>query len=232
MKYVIVFDMDDTLYDELTYVQSGFQDVAEYLANLISIDKDELYSFMWERLLQYGRGRIFNDVLLRYLGTMDIDLLIKCIDVYRNHEPSIQLPQQSIRVLEELKNNPLYIVTDGDIGVQENKIKALNLKAYVKDAIASYKKGVDKGKPSPYWFNYIAQVERVKPQQIVYIGDNANKDFVGINQLGFRTIRVKQGQYVNEVPSIQHEAEFVIETIDEVPDTLKKIWPRFITEGD
>ncbi|WP_342559389.1 HAD family hydrolase [Metasolibacillus sp. FSL K6-0083] len=232
MKYVIVFDMDDTLYDELTYVQSGFRAVAEYLKNLTSVDKDELYSFMWERLLQNGRGRIFNDVLLAYSGQIDEHLLRKCIEVYREHEPNIQLPRQSVQILEKFKEHALYIVTDGDVGVQEKKIKALGLNNYVKEAIASYKKGVDKGKPSPYWFNYIAKNEEVEPQQIVYIGDNANKDFVGINRLGFRTIRVKQGQYVKDVPSTLHEAEVVIENLTDLPNALKKIWTNFITEGD
>ncbi len=38
----VVFDMDDTLYDEMTFVQSGFRSVAQYLSTRFNLDKGEV----------------------------------------------------------------------------------------------------------------------------------------------------------------------------------------------
>jgi len=226
--------MDDTLYEEITFVQSGFRAVAAYLAGIgiTTAAQDEIYDFMWKQLSLNGRGQVFNDALLYFSGEMSDDLVRACIEQYRYHEPNIQLPQSTIQVIESLNQYPLYVVTDGYADTQERKITALGLNQYVKEAIASYREGTDKGKPSPYWFNKIAEIEEVKPEQIVYIGDNPSKDFVGIKPLGFRTIRIQQGPYANHVPSIEHEAEVVIEWISELATALKRLWPNIEVRGD
>ncbi|MBG9454829.1 hypothetical protein ABE61_12445 [Lysinibacillus sphaericus] len=226
MKYVIIFDMDDTLYEEFTYVQSGFRAVAQYLKETIYINESEAYSFMVERLLQDGRGRIFNELLFKY-GFESSELVRQCINVYRYHDPTISLPIEVVVLLKKLYHYPLYIVTDGYPATQERKIKALQLSSYVKEAITSYREGSEYGKPSPYWFKKIAEWEGVKPQQIVYIGDNANKDFVGIKPLGFKTVRVKTGEYRNVVPSRAHEADYIISNLTELVGTLCRMWPEF-----
>ncbi|KEK10104.1 hypothetical protein EP18_18995 [Lysinibacillus sphaericus] len=231
MKYVVVFDMDDTLYEELTFVKSGFIAVAEFLNDEFKIDIKESYNFMCDRLYQDGRGSIFNS-LLEYYGIYTLDLVQKCVDVYRYHQPRIKLQGEVIDLLNSLKNYPLYVVTDGFVPTQEKKIQALGLPNFMKKSIASYSLGSDKGKPSPYWFKQIVNWEKVEPKHVVYIGDNAKKDFIGIKPLGFHTIRVKTGEYKEQVPSELHEAEYVIECIRKLPDVLKKIWSDFRIEGE
>lgn len=226
MKNVIIFDMDDTLYDEFTYVKSGFKAVSQYIARKTSQDASPIFHYMWKKLQQDGRGRIFNDAL-EYFDLERLCTVESCVEVYRYHTPSITLPIETIEVLETLQNYPLYVVTDGYVPTQERKIKALRLSDYFKRTIPSYQKNIAHGKPSPYWFQEIAKWEKVNPQQIVYIGDNANKDFIGIKPLGFRTIRVRTGEYKNIVPSMQHEAEIVIDQLKDLRVALKALWPKF-----
>jgi putative hydrolase of the HAD superfamily len=38
---IIVFDLDDTLYEEITYVRSGFKAVANYLSKNYKIETTE-----------------------------------------------------------------------------------------------------------------------------------------------------------------------------------------------
>ncbi len=47
-------------------------------------------------------------------------------------------------------------------------------------------------------------------KDIVYIGDNPNKDFVNIKKLGFRTIRVLKGMFSNSNKETKFEAELNI----------------------
>ena len=58
----------------------------------------------------------------------------KAILVYRTHKPNIVLPQESIEVLRYYNSLkiPIYIVTDGNKIVQNNKIEALKIKSFPK----------------------------------------------------------------------------------------------------
>lgn len=127
---VIVFDLDDTLYEELTYVQSGFRAVAGYLEDTYHIPAETSFLSMMNRL-PGGRGRIF-DGLLAEFGIYSKEKVTKCLAVYRRHLPEIHLAPEADACLDRLRNYPLYIVTDGNKLVQENKIKALGLDQRVK----------------------------------------------------------------------------------------------------
>lgn len=225
MKKVIVFDMDDTLYDENVFVKSGFKAVSKFLENNYQLNCDYTYQWMWNRLSENGRGAIFDD-LLKLNGLYGKTLVKKCLSIYRLHKPSIQLPQDSKNILEELQSYPLYLVTDGNKIVQSNKVKALGLEQFMKKCYITHRYGVCHSKPSPFCFQLIAQKEKVEPYNIVYIGDNPSKDFVGIKPLGFRTIRIMQGQHKQKNLSKDYEADRQIRSILELPQTLRKIWPE------
>ena len=47
---VIVFDLDDTLYDEIEYVKSGFIQVANYFSYEFEIDKNTILS--WKKRIE------------------------------------------------------------------------------------------------------------------------------------------------------------------------------------
>ena len=57
---VIVFDLDDTLYDEIDFVKSGFLEVSEYLG-----DK-KYFEFMWGEFVTNGSGKIFDKLIDKF----------------------------------------------------------------------------------------------------------------------------------------------------------------------
>ncbi|HEX2953991.1 MAG TPA: HAD family hydrolase, partial [Bacillota bacterium] len=62
---VLVFDLDDTLYEELTFVKSGFRAVAGFLQERYGIPAQPSLELMLQKL-EGGRGRIFDDLLLHH----------------------------------------------------------------------------------------------------------------------------------------------------------------------
>jgi FMN phosphatase YigB (HAD superfamily) len=54
---VIVFDLDDTLYDEIDFVKSGFREISKYLGD------EKYFNFMWEEFLKNGSGKIFDKLI-------------------------------------------------------------------------------------------------------------------------------------------------------------------------
>ena len=220
---VIVFDLDDTLYSEIKFVQSGFRTVAEYLHTLHPKHSVEsLYALMLQELEQNGRGKVF-DVVLEHLGCKSKKMVQKALSIYRLHTPKLTLPQESLEILEYYfgQKTPLYIVTDGNKIVQHNKIKALDLEKFLKKSFITHRYGKIHAKPSPYCFIKIAKQEGVAYEDIVYIADNSNKDFVAIKKLGFRTIRIKQGMFEHVQKPKEYQAEREIESLLELKEILK-----------
>lgn len=74
----------------------------------------------------------------------------------------------------------------------------------------------------PIVLNLLQKREKVRFDEIVYVGDNPNKDFVGIKPLGFRTIRIRKGHFKNVMKSVEYNAEAEIETLHELLRVLVK----------
>ena len=219
---IIVFDLDEVLYDEKTYVISGFRDVSEFLEKDEAIPKKIIFEYL-KRRLKNGRERIFNDLLdnFRIYSQKNLE---KCISVYRTHTPKIKLYSDAKDCLKRLKNYPLYIVTDGNKIVQKNKIKALNLENHVKKTILTSNYGLRNSKPSTFCFQKICDMEKTSPTNLVYIGDDPHKDFVGLKREGFKTIRLFKGRFKNERLSKEFEADYKIKSLKEINEKfIKKI---------
>jgi len=221
---VVVFDLDDTLYDELTFVRSGFRAVARDLAPLLGASEQELFDRMWNVLMRDGRGAVFDAVVAAYCGRPVKRLVRRALSVYRRHEPDIALSEDAEDVLERLRREgtPVYVVTDGNKLVQARKIKALGLEGRVNGVYVTHRYGIRRAKPSPYCFLKIRDRERAASRDIVYVGDNPNKDFVGIKPLGFRTVRIRRGPWRDAAPPAECEAEAVIEDLRELFDVFRR----------
>jgi putative hydrolase of the HAD superfamily len=213
---VFVFDLDDTLYNEITFVQSGFRAVAKFLSQTNAVREKDSYLFMMEHLKD-GRGRIFDDTLSNF-GILSKKAVLQCVNVYRSHVPNIELYEDAIQCLERLKAFSVYIVTDGNKLVQKNKLLSLGLYNTVKFCFITHRYGVKNAKPSPHCFLKICQREKVAPQEILYIGDNPHKDFVGIKALGFKTVRIMRGSFKDVVKPSEFEAHYQIQSLDELTD--------------
>ena len=212
---IVAFDLDDTLYEEITYVKSSFKAVATYLHKKYGFDENLLYAEMLSILDTDGRGSVFNKVLIQF-GIFSKSEVKKCLSVYRNNTPEIFLPQVSIDCLNRLGDFPKYLVTDGNKMVQSNKIKSLKLEPYFKRLLPTHFFGKDKSKPSTYVFHKILQWEKSTPEKLIYIGDNPNKDFVNLRKEGFKTIRVLTGMFKNLKRENEFEADVQINSLEEL----------------
>jgi putative hydrolase of the HAD superfamily len=214
---VLVFDLDDTLYDELTYVASGFRAVAFFLEERQGWPTKDSYAYLQQRL-DAGRGHIFDDCL-RHFGGYSRKSVRDCLSIYRKHQPDIKLYPDAADCLRRFSCHPIYIVTDGNKIVQQKKLEALGLYRRVSCYI-THRFGLINEKPSTYCFQHICRREKVSPAEIAYFGDNPRKDFVGIKPVGFRTVRLLRGQHKDVVMSSEYEADYQIETFDELNAAL------------
>jgi putative hydrolase of the HAD superfamily len=218
---VIIFDLDDTLYNEKTFVFSGFEQVANWLASQSSFSKEEILQSMKDDFKKSGRGAIFDNVLEKY-HKKNKTTVRKCINIYRLHQPSISLDEKVIKLLNDLRLlYPLYIVTDGHKLVQANKVKALQMDNYVKKVFITYRYGIKASKPSLICFEKIKKLENTSWDQMVYIGDNPKKDFVSLNKVNALTIRILHGDYATLQVDSQYDAKYAINNLVEIKQIIE-----------
>jgi putative hydrolase of the HAD superfamily len=212
---ILVFDLDDTLYPELSYVHSGFRAVAAFLSPLLSVPAETLAAFMIAEEAVQGRGQVFDNVLREH-GRWSKALVAACLRAYRQHQPDLHLYPDAERCLARFAAWPLYLVTDGHKEVQARKVRALHVGAHVRHAYLTNRYGRHRAKPAPHVFELICRREGVAPRQVIYVGDNPRKDFVGIKPLGFRTVRILRGNYAHLEADAAHEADRRIHSLDEL----------------
>lgn len=219
---ILVFDLDDTLYPEITYVRSGFNQVSIFLNNNFGLDKESTYFKMLDLLKKNGRGHIFNSILQIH-GIHTQKNLLKCISIYRKHSPEINLYKDAQRCINKFKDYKKFIITDGNIVVQRKKIISLKLTEHFEKIIPTYQYGLSFSKPSTKCFKKILNYEKIKPYDMVYIGDNPHKDFINIKKIGINTVRVKRGAYKNIVLDNNHEADYTIKNLDQISKKMIRI---------
>ena len=188
---VICFDLDDTLYKEIDYLKSAFQDIAQYAASHCGGCSDSVKILAikaYNRMLEaYQEGLNAFDELNRFLG---LELPISdYLYIYRNHKPTINLSKDVTNTLDALKRDriQLGLITDGRSVQQRNKIDALGLKCWIEndDIIISEEFGSEK----PALANYEYFMKRYPGcSDFTYVGDNRDKDFIASNTLGWETI--------------------------------------------
>ena len=191
---ILVLDLDDTLYEEQTFVLSGFRHVAEWLSKQTSSSEKLLFESLIQELADNGRGKVFDEIL-KELKIFSSENLRECIRIYRGHKPIITLFPGAKEVLARYSTVPLYLVTDGDPSVQNSKIDALNIRNRFRKIYTTGSLGEEWKKPSLKAFSEIVDFEGVDISELVYVGDDPNKDFVQLNSVGAQTIRVMTGRF-------------------------------------
>ncbi len=219
---ILIFDLDDTLYVERTYVESGFKAVASFLESEFMLNYQDSFNQMIKILDVDGRGRIFDNILIEN-KIFSKKNLSTCIRTYRQHIPKISLNESAKFFLEKYRNHPLYLVTDGNKDVQAKKIEALNLKKYFKKILITHRYGLHNSKPSVYCFDLIRKSENSIWSDMVYVGDNPVKDFVNLNPLGVKTVRVLTGEYRHLAPKRKYDAKYLINSINELEALLRMV---------
>lgn len=84
MIKLVIFDLDDTLYNEIDFAHSGFMEVAVFLSNKYGINKEILFNDMVDIFNSQGRGKIFDCICENYHFKENIGDLVK---IYRYNRP-------------------------------------------------------------------------------------------------------------------------------------------------
>lgn len=187
---VLVFDLDDTLYLERDYVESGLRAVGVWASQQLAIP--DLADPMLHLFRTGSRGHIFDEALALagYRGKPDV--ISRMLSVYRQHSPRIALAEDAMRLLADRPPRTGFaIITDGYRDAQKRKLRALGLTDRRIDlAICTDRWGRAAWKPAHRAFNYVQDFFGLPSAAFCYVADNMDKDFQAPSALGWEVIAI------------------------------------------
>lgn len=175
-KTTIVFDLDDTLYNEIDYLKSAYIEIAK---KIDYINWQQIYCKMFS--MYRKELNVFESLATEY----QISIATLITD-YRTHQPNIKPFEGALKLFERIKDKSgkIALITDGRSITQKSKIKALEIEKYLDYVIISEEIGTEK--PNLKNFKPIKAILQTNDNW--YIADNIKKDFIAPNKLGWKTI--------------------------------------------
>ena len=220
-RLCVVFDLDDTLYPERSFAVSAFADAAAWgkeKHGIAGLDVE------MTRLLDDGHlGTLFPLALER--RGIDRAHASDLIELYRSHQPvTLALYDDVLPVLAHFEaSGPIGLITDGTVGVQQAKVRALGLQQRFSEIIYTHALGGREfAKPHPASYEALVQAVGGPGDRFVYVGDNPAKDFVSPNRMGWTTVQIVRPRRIHSSAEAISEgsAHHVIETLTELPKLL------------
>jgi putative hydrolase of the HAD superfamily len=181
-RTVVVFDLDDTLYFEADYVESGVRHVCTQIHSLCGID---CYEAIQKFRLQDTKLDWLS--LVCQLTGLNSSVKESLLWIYRLHLPDIALSENCSESLEKIQSAALAVavLTDGRTITQKLKLASLGLNdwpVYISE---------DFGSPKPAPHRFLAIQNDFPAEHYVYVADNVQKDFLGCNPLGWISIGMR-----------------------------------------
>jgi putative hydrolase of the HAD superfamily len=211
-----VFDLDDTLYPERQFVRGGLDAVGMFLA------KDHGCAGAANRLHEIfdggTRGRVF-DQYLKEAGLQQQVKVDDLVQLYRNHQPKIELHRDASELLPVLVQGKtrMALVTDGWEEIQRRKLRALGVDRLFWPIVCTMDHGSDWSKPSTRAFAHVMAQCGTPAPRCVYIADNPAKDFGGPALVGWQTVLIRRPDGIHwGEPDAGHRIDLRIDDLRQV----------------
>lgn len=198
----VIFDLDDTLYSEMNYVLSGFSAICEQFPKIKNLNEFLLEGFSkGELAIDYAIDKAFANSKKNNIKFIKSKMLAiyrnnKCIDLHLYDGVYAAL------LYFKIKHIKLGIITDGRLESQWAKIKAMKLdeimdEIIITDELAGNGLVENFRKPASIAFEVMSERFNFEYRNMIYIGDNIDKDFKAPKKLGMQAMffNNKQGLY-------------------------------------
>ena len=196
MIEAVLFDLDDTLFDQRQWLDGAWRAVSADAAAVYPLDATAFHRALVEIAAGGSdRGGII-DRALAQVGLAGA-AVAPLVSAFRSHRPRrLETYPGVVEALDALARRVhVGLVTDGYPAIQRSKLAALGLHAAFDVAVFSDELGRDRRKPHPAPFRRALDLLGLGPARVVYVGDRPDKDTAGAVALGMRAVRVRTGEY-------------------------------------
>ncbi|EOH92658.1 HAD family hydrolase [Enterococcus villorum] len=230
----VVFDVDDTMYDQ----QQPFRNAVKKVVPLVS---DEDMSSLYLRFRHHSDEN-FPKVMagnwtLEYMRAHRISQSLKDLDyphiteadglyfqqVYEEELNNICLHEEVKKTLDFLAELeiPLGIITNGPTDHQTKKLEQLQLAKWIPTQHMIVSQATGYQKPEKEIFQLAEERFNLSPQETLYVGDNYDNDVLGAKGAGWKTLWFNHRERKIEGTST---CDIEITSFDQLLETMKVIF--------
>lgn len=208
MKYeLLIFDLDDTIIDNLENVKYAFMKMSEYLGKKYTEEEfEKWYEFDKKYWIDFYSGKLkipYDKNDLRYIpyvqslrykefykDEFDIDKAIQINEIYLKSSKEVVFPIEGIKeTLEYLSEKyTLIIATNGPRQAVESKLTKIKCLDYIKETFSADMTENKVGKPNAIYFEELLKhINYFRKEKILLIGDSLRDDIKGGMNAGIDT---------------------------------------------
>lgn len=215
MIKAIIFDLDDTLYDQKSPFVTA---LSETFSRLLSADEaaqvfkrfhdfnDQTFDQVKDQTLSleaWQTARIRHALSQLTMEPISTDWAIQFEIAYENALSNIQLFAGLPATLTRLSHCfEIGIITNGPAQIQHNKLHQLQIEHYVHPDHIFISEELGIAKPDPSIFTTWAHQVGIKANEAVYVGDNASLDMTSAKHAGWQTFWFNHRQNDQVKPTV------------------------------
>jgi len=231
MKKVILFDLDDTLYDYETTHKKAMNEVYTFVKKELKISRKKFLDLFEQSKAEVkmeleGTASAHNRVLYfqRFVEkthkTLEAGLVKKLYRIYWDFfVREMKISKEVLNTLKELKKRNLKIILVSDMTtyVQLRKIIKLKINNYIDFLVTSEETGSEK--PHSIMFLQGLRKANCLGSEAIMIGDSRNKDIAGANSAGIDTVWITKSKTIPKEKGYK-KPKYIIKKIPEVLNIL------------
>ncbi len=206
----IIFDLDNTLYDNEFLTESVLDKVVSLMIEKGMKCNIEEGINRFKEIINLNPNSNKIKELAESFGCYDENIINAGNDIYRNPDfEELVIYSDTKEVLEKLKGNyKLILISQGNFESQNRRIDILGIRDYFDEILLS-NHGMKKEN-----FEKILNKSGFKPNQILVVGDRIDNEIKIGNELGMKTCRIMKGKYKILNPKIKiEESEYNINSL-------------------
>lgn len=230
--YNFIFDVDDTLYDQLEPFKKAYQ---EHFSQNKEISVEALYRYSrkfsdevfeltqqgklsMEEMYIYRLTKAFNEFKITIQPQQALDFQKD----YAAFQEKITLIPDMEKTLQYCTERQLTvgIITNGPSTHQRNKIKNLKVTQWINPDHIFVSGELKMAKPDQKIFRHVEKQLQLEPQKTFYIGDSYDNDVLGAKNAGWKTIWCNRRGHVASKKTMP---DFIVGENDQVYDLVKSI---------
>ncbi|WP_161525928.1 HAD family hydrolase [Trichococcus alkaliphilus] len=227
MVTTFIFDVDDTLYDQLEPFRRAFQKHFSRFEDEVKIE--ELYKLSRKYSDEAFESTGYEITNMRKMHIYRISKAFEELGIRITDEEALQFQmayeafQNEIKLIEEIpqifelllqRGAKIGIITNGANDNQLRKINQLGLDKWIAPENMLVSEGAGVSKPSKEIFEAMERRMVFSKNDVYYIGDNFDNDVIGATAAGWKTIWVNFRNH--KITNQEVSATYVVETPEEL----------------
>jgi putative hydrolase of the HAD superfamily len=217
MIKAVLFDLDQTLIDFLGMKKEASKKAAKAMIKAgLRLDRRKAGKQLFEFYLKHGidSDTAFERFIKKMHGKLDYKILAAGINAYLSSKLIGPYPnvRHTLRKLKK-KGIKLGIVTDAPALKAWKRLNAMGLDDFF-DIVIAYE-DTRKKKPHKLPFSLALKQLKLQPQDVLFVGDNPERDIKGANMVGMKTAFARYGC------KKRCKADYIIDDISEILKIVK-----------